>query len=463
MLKKAVIKIKSFFLPCYQNSFHPYLLRKSALIVYILVVFVGNFLTGFGAGGVTASSITTSNLVELTNEERISAGLAPLNSDSRLVSAAYEKAENIFELQYWSHYGPNGETPWQFIRGSGYDYVYAGENLAKGFNSSEAVISAWMASKTHRENILGANYDDIGIAVVPGNLHGDDVILVVQMFGSLDVDAGDSGNDTVSNLQELPGGDEIELSIEHPEDGDILANSDVAIKGVASDDFGEISIYENDENLGSVVPESNSWEFKPTTRWEEGAHNIIAKGDVKNLDDRVSFEIDTIPPRIDGNTLKVESVGGVMDKVRISVRLNEDPERIYVSIGSISEEMKKSGGEYVAELPEVEVLLGGEIRIFAYDEIDNYSVLDISDNVLGVADTQAKVKSKFLGFINIEDKSGLFNRAMILLIAFLLVIDGVYLYKMNILQTRGKTLFPFAVWIVIMGIGMIVGSRGSIY
>jgi hypothetical protein len=90
----------------------------------------------------------------------------------------------MFE-QHWDHFGPNGETPWQFIRAEGYNYVYAGENLAKGFQTAEGVHEAWMASPTHAANIMSGNYKDIGVAVVQGVLLGKQTTLVVQMFGNL--------------------------------------------------------------------------------------------------------------------------------------------------------------------------------------------------------------------------------------------------------------------------------------
>ena len=65
-----------------------------------------------------------------------------MSPNAKLVAAAQAKANNMFELQYWDHFGPNGETPWMFISQAGYVYVYAGENLAKGFRTAEGVHEA---------------------------------------------------------------------------------------------------------------------------------------------------------------------------------------------------------------------------------------------------------------------------------------------------------------------------------
>ena len=85
---------------------------------------------------------------------------------------------------YWAHNSPEGTTPWVFIKNAGYTYIYAGENLARGFDSSQEVVSAWMASPEHRANLLSGNYKDVGFAVVSGKLTGEDTVLVVEELGS---------------------------------------------------------------------------------------------------------------------------------------------------------------------------------------------------------------------------------------------------------------------------------------
>jgi hypothetical protein len=89
----------------------------------------------------------------------------------------------MFEDNYWAHISPSGTKPWDFIVAEGYDYEYAGENLAKNFNNSNDVVTAWYNSRSHRENLLSTNYDEIGFGVVNGVLEGYETTLVVQMFG----------------------------------------------------------------------------------------------------------------------------------------------------------------------------------------------------------------------------------------------------------------------------------------
>ena len=86
----------------------------------------------------------------------------------------------MFSKDYWAHNAPDGTTPWVFIKNTGYNYIYAGENLARGFNSASDVINAWMNSPEHRQNVLSPNYQNVGFAVATGTLSGEDTVLVVE-------------------------------------------------------------------------------------------------------------------------------------------------------------------------------------------------------------------------------------------------------------------------------------------
>lgn len=131
-----------------------------------------------------SSTITTSTVVEHTNLERQRLGLPPLRLDGVLSQAAAAKASDMFADQYWAHFSPSGETPWDFMKSAGYRYTVAGENLARDFMETDDMVRAWMNSPTHRENIVNDRYSDIGIAVVNGTLNGVETTLVVQMFGT---------------------------------------------------------------------------------------------------------------------------------------------------------------------------------------------------------------------------------------------------------------------------------------
>ena len=143
-----------------------------------------------------ASSITTTQVLTLTNEERSALDLEPLQTNDKLNQAALAKAQHMLDQQYWSHSSPDGVQPWTFIKDSGYVYKYAGENLARDFDNSQDMVDAWMNSPTHRENIVNPNFTQTGLAIVNGTLNGFNTTLVVQMFaspGSVDLGRSSSG------------------------------------------------------------------------------------------------------------------------------------------------------------------------------------------------------------------------------------------------------------------------------
>src|SRR5207253_1856778 len=109
-----------------------------------------------------ATNISTDALLTFTNQKRQDDGIAPLHISSELSSAASAKAADMFAKDYWAHNSPDGTTPWFFFQKVGYNYVYAGENLAKDFDNSEGVINGWMGSPSHRENMLNGKYDEVG-------------------------------------------------------------------------------------------------------------------------------------------------------------------------------------------------------------------------------------------------------------------------------------------------------------
>lgn len=151
--------------------------RMFAVVAFFLAVFAN-------AGMARASEITSKRMVELTNNSRLKEGLNALIVNDKLALAAQEKAEDMFAKEYFEHVSPDGTVPWHWFDVAGYDYAYAAENLAIDFITAEGAHSAFMKSTGHRENILGANYKEIGIAVVSGKFDGRDSIIIVEEFGT---------------------------------------------------------------------------------------------------------------------------------------------------------------------------------------------------------------------------------------------------------------------------------------
>lgn len=181
-------KIHRFFIPHEENNYQAHSLHTSMLSAYllfaILLVFVSRHVPTFSNVLGVATDISIPKLLTLTNEERIKIGLPALELNNQLTQAAEKKAADMFKKDYWSHFAPDGGSPWDFIKQSGYKYEYAGENLAKNFLYSKNVVDAWMNSPTHKENIIKKDYTQVGYAVVNGMLGGEETMLVVQMFGT---------------------------------------------------------------------------------------------------------------------------------------------------------------------------------------------------------------------------------------------------------------------------------------
>lgn len=176
----------ALFLPRPRNNHKAHLLSTKFLVLVITILLIMPIFSSDKKVFINSvlAEISNQELLDLTNKQRVENGLSELKINSQLNQAAVKKAEHMIENDYWAHNSPDGTTPWVFIKDAGYDYVYAGENLARGFNNAEDAVSAWMASPDHRANILSPNYEDVGYSVLAGDLNGESTILIVQEFGS---------------------------------------------------------------------------------------------------------------------------------------------------------------------------------------------------------------------------------------------------------------------------------------
>ena len=186
---KSISKfLHHLFIPHEHNNYRAKVTQIHALASYLLffvaIAFFINYIHATSNVLGYATDITVDKLFSLTNEQREENGLKPLKYNDQLSQAAKEKAQDMIAKNYWAHFAPDGSTtPWSFILKSGYKYEYAGENLAKNFMFSDGVVTAWMKSPSHRENMLRPEYTDVGYAIANGSLNGEETTLVVQMFG----------------------------------------------------------------------------------------------------------------------------------------------------------------------------------------------------------------------------------------------------------------------------------------
>lgn len=102
-------------------------------------------------------------VVRLVNIERQKEGLSPLSIDTQLSKVARLKSEDMKNKGYFSHTSPTYGTPFDMLKQFNISYKTAGENIAKGQKSAEAVVNAWMNSEGHRRNILSKSFTHIGV------------------------------------------------------------------------------------------------------------------------------------------------------------------------------------------------------------------------------------------------------------------------------------------------------------
>jgi uncharacterized YkwD family protein len=117
-----------------------------------------------GNSQTVSTSEFATQVLTIVNQERSKAGLNPLKmTNSTLNLVALDKAKDIHNNNYFDHNSPTYGSPFDMMKSYGISYSYAGENIAKGQTSPQAVMTAWMNSAGHRANILNANFTTIGI------------------------------------------------------------------------------------------------------------------------------------------------------------------------------------------------------------------------------------------------------------------------------------------------------------
>lgn len=182
-------KVVDHFIPSPRNVYRPHMLRRAWLIFFLAViltaegVFVFDLMSRQAAFNFLAA-VLPGEVIALTNDERAAYQVSTLTDNALLDAAAQAKAEDMAAQGYFAHIGPDGKEPWAWMSEAGYTYRSAGENLAVRFADSRDVVNAWMASPTHRANIIKPVYTEIGVGVAQGMFQGEPATFVVQYFGT---------------------------------------------------------------------------------------------------------------------------------------------------------------------------------------------------------------------------------------------------------------------------------------
>jgi uncharacterized protein YkwD len=102
-------------------------------------------------------------VVALVNQERASAGCGPVVADAGLASVAAAHSADMRDRDYFDHVNLDGLDPFDRADAAGQDA--RAENIAWGQQDPGAVMTAWMNSSGHRENILNCDLSRLGVGI----------------------------------------------------------------------------------------------------------------------------------------------------------------------------------------------------------------------------------------------------------------------------------------------------------
>lgn len=188
-ISEHFLKLYSFFIPHHSNEYKPHVFRKRSvknILLLVLVVKIALVSTLFilYPNAAKLNRDVVAKMYELINYYRSEKKIATLAPHEYLEQVALQKANDMLEHNYFSHFGVDGKKPWQWIDTSVYNYRSMGENLAMDFITAEAVFKAFQNSPSHDRNLLNSSYQHIGVAMKNGYLDGHDATVMVVMFAS---------------------------------------------------------------------------------------------------------------------------------------------------------------------------------------------------------------------------------------------------------------------------------------
>jgi hypothetical protein len=180
------MKLKHYLVASEHNDYKPWVITPTALAIFCLVIWGIRFLAPVSFT-LAANTIDPTDVMNRINSERTQRFIPTLVTNSKLISAASSKAQDMLARSYFAHVDPDGNYVWPKIVSAGYSpYLALGENLAMDFTQASELVSAWMNSPTHRDNIVNSKFQDQGLASREGEYEPNhDTIMVVSLFGAL--------------------------------------------------------------------------------------------------------------------------------------------------------------------------------------------------------------------------------------------------------------------------------------
>lgn len=103
---------------------------------------------------------------DLINKYRAQHGLKPLKLNAELSAAAKNHSTDLAKWDRISHFGSDGSNPWDRVKRAGYNARLAAENVGTGQTTVDEVFKGWKESPGHNKNLLLADAEHMGIALV---------------------------------------------------------------------------------------------------------------------------------------------------------------------------------------------------------------------------------------------------------------------------------------------------------
>jgi len=158
------------------------LFRRAGALAAVSAALIGGAVLGTSPASAATSTDASyeAKVIQLTNEQRAKNGCATVRTDSRLTTAARVHSVDMVQKNYFSHTGSDGSTFVTRAKLAGYTSPI-GENIAWGYRTPEAVMTAWMNSAGHRANILNCKAKAVGVGLARKS---DGTPYWTQVFGS---------------------------------------------------------------------------------------------------------------------------------------------------------------------------------------------------------------------------------------------------------------------------------------
>lgn len=467
-------KLISLVIPNEHNNYHPYLIRSATLSLYLVALILINVVFSGSIVSPVSAAVDASALYQLHNEERQRFGLKPLSVNTSLIVSATNKANAMLQADCWSHFCPEGKSPWDFFDSAGYTYVFAGENLAEGFRENGAVMNAWMNSPTHRENVLKGEFTEIGIGFAYGNYQGvrNNTIVVVH-FGSRSFSGSNLPGSDGNTLQ---GSNKI--TIDNPENGYVTNDNSFPISGKTIPN-SEVAIERNNELQGRVEAQGESFTFRPSEPYPDGASIFKALAYQNNtlqaFSNEVQVTVDTVAPEIIKESVRVASLSyNEDDAVIINLKTDSDASVIESNIPGLTFRGSLNNWEGEAS----KSLLGqvSNIKLTAIDLAGNSSSIELPTGqlmaqVLSIETTSPKpttfsegVLESLAANITSQDAKVQINMMFIVFLMSLFGIDFYVLHKtgMSGVPKRNSSHLHFSILAVLLIVVLIGSISGNI-